>query len=58
MVAPIHVNAPPQMINQRLLVIVLYLPHLMSARHPARGYRRDREEQRSRKILVHRFEVY
>ena len=28
---PVIVNTPPQMINQRLLVIALYLPHLMSA---------------------------
>ena len=27
----------PQNIKQRLLIVVLYLPHLMSARHPARG---------------------
>ena len=26
-----------QNIKQRLLIVVLYLPHLMSARHPARG---------------------
>ena len=27
----------PQNIKQRLLIVVLYLPHLISARHPARG---------------------
>ena len=33
----------PQNIKQRLLIVVLYLPHLMSARHSARGYRKDKE---------------